>query len=64
MQCFQGAPTKTSSRCRNDLWANAAEQLSSDEKYATNFSQPNKLEILAKLRADAKELKQQSIKLQ
>lgn len=46
---------------RNDLWADAAQQLSSNEKRHINFSRPDKLNVLAELHADAEKLRQRSI---
>lgn len=46
---------------RNDLWADAAQQLSSNEKKHINFSRPDMLNILAELHADAEKLRQRSI---
>ncbi|OSS52664.1 hypothetical protein B5807_02918 [Epicoccum nigrum] len=45
----------------NDLWADAAGQLSADDKQHINFNQPDKLQILVELRADAELSKQISI---
>lgn len=45
----------------NDLWADAADQLSDEEKQHINFNQPDKLRILVELRADAELSKQISI---
>ena len=61
MSRFPSAPTETPSCSRNDLWADAAGQLSDEDKQHINFNQPDKLQILVELRADAELSKQISI---
>jgi hypothetical protein len=46
---------------RNDLWADAAQQLSSSEKQHINFSLPDKLNVLDELHASTEKLRQRSI---
>ena len=58
---FQSASANVSHRSSNDLWADAAAQLSNDDKLNINFSRPDKLNILAELLADAERFKQRSI---
>jgi hypothetical protein len=58
---FQSASADTSQCSSNDLWADAAAQLSNDDKLNINFSS-DKLNILAELHADAERSKQRSIK--
>ena len=61
MSRFPSAPTETPSCSRNDLWADAAGQLSDEERQHINFNRPDKLQILVKLRADVEKSKQTSI---
>lgn len=62
VESFQSASANISHCFRNDLWADAAKQLSNDNKQRINFSWPDKLNILAELHADAERLRQRSIK--
>ncbi|KAF2796410.1 hypothetical protein K505DRAFT_415804, partial [Melanomma pulvis-pyrius CBS 109.77] len=48
-------------RSANDLWADAAKQLSDDDKQHINFSRSDKRNILAELHADAEKLRQRSV---
>jgi hypothetical protein len=58
---FQSASADTSHCSSNDLWADAAAQLSSDDRLNINFSS-DKLNILVELHADAERSKQRSTK--
>lgn len=58
---FQRVFTNSLNCSSNDLWARAAAELPDDDRRHINFSQPDKLNVLAELHAEAERSKQKSI---